>query len=158
MNPLKSGAASLIVVIGATAAHAQTDTQPMHLEIMDTCKNSLIVWLPLRQEPKCGQVQTPQVKIFDGNGRLRYVGTGMATLQWAKSGMPSTPIPADVAVRDAVSEARLTHASAPVSGHGWITYYTTKPCPPCIEQLATLRSDVLPKLGVKTEITVFDMY
>lgn len=160
MKPFKAASAAslLFVAIGVTAAPADSYLQPVHVDMMETCKQGLVIWLPRGKEPKCGQVQTPQVKVFDSAGRLKFVGTGMDALQWAKSGMPSSPIPNDVVVRDAASEARITQVPAPSPGRGWVTYYTTKPCPPCERQLATFRTDVMPKLGVGTGLSVFDLW
>ena len=77
-------------------------------------------------------------------------------MKWAKSGLPSTPIPKGVLVRDAAAEARMTHAAAPLAGHGWVTFYGAKDCPPCKTQLVTFRADVMPKLEAGTALTVVD--
>ena len=160
MNRFQVAATAILscLVLETTAAPAGPDAQPVHLDMMETCHKGLVVWLPRGSDRKCGQFQTPQVKVFDGTGRLRFAGTGMDALQWAKAGMPSTPIPVGIVVRDAASEARITHVAAPRPGNGWVTYYVTKPCPPCETQLATLRADVIPALGGKTQVPVFDLY
>ncbi len=160
MNPFKAaGTATLLfLAVGAMASQAEADSKPVHVDMMEACRKGLVIWFPAKEDPKCGSFQTPQVKIFDGKGRLQFVGTGMDALQWARSGMPSAPIPAGIVVRDAASEARMTHVAAPLPGHGWVTYYTSKPCPPCETQLVMFRAEVMPKLGGKAELSVFDLY
>lgn len=147
----------LCLTLSLSVAHAEPDSHPIVVDLLGSCHKGLVAWKKLENEPKCGYVQTPQVKIFDGTGRLRFAGSALDALQWVKSGQPSTPIPNDVVVRDLASEARLTHVSAPPSGHAWVSFYVSKPCPPCEKQLATFRSDVMPKLGVGAKLTVLEL-
>lgn len=151
-------AAASCLALGLTAARAQPEAHPVHVDMLRTCRQGLVVWLPLPPEPKCGFVQVPQVKVFDGDGRLRFVGSALDAMQWAKAGLPATPIPKGIRVRDAASEARVTHAAAPPAGQGWVTYYGWRECPPCAQQLATLRTDVMPKLAPGTVVTVLDFF
>jgi hypothetical protein len=159
MKRLKStfNAFLLLLALYTPATQAEPDLHPTHVDVMDSCRQGIVVWKPFKTNLKCGIVGTPQVKVFDGAGRLRFIGSALDSIEWAKSGFPNTPIPENVTVRDAVSEARITHVSPPSSGHGWVTYYSSKPCPPCETQLTTFRSDVLPKLGTGTALNVFEL-
>ena len=160
MNSLKAaaGAGSLLLALGAVSAHAEPGVQAVHVDLMGTCHQGLLAWLPQpRTHAKCGSVGTPQVKIFDASGRLRYIGSALDAIQWAKSGQPGTPIPGNVVVRDAASEARITRVAAPPSGHDWVTYYGSPGCEPCIRHLGIFRADVMPKLAAGTRLTVFEV-
>jgi hypothetical protein len=159
MNSFKAAAASLLfLALGAMATQDDANIRPVHVDMMESCHKGLVIWFPSKASPKCGSFQTPQVKIFDSAGKLRFSGTGFDALKWAKSGMPSAPIPASVVVRDAASEARVTHVVAPLPGHGWVTFYIGKPCPPCETQLTTFRTDVMPKLDRSTSLSVFELW
>ena len=153
-----ASASSLFLALGLTAARAGPDAHPVHVDLMESCHKGLVVWSTLPPgKAKCGMVGTPQVKIFDGTGRLRYIGSALDAIQWAKSGQPVTPIPRNVVVRDAASEARITHVAAPMPAHGWVAYYGTPGCEPCIRHLAMFRSEVMPKLGTGTGLSVFEL-
>src|ERR1700712_1377298 len=116
-----------ILAPGLTGASDASDLHPVQVDLLLSCHKGLVAWKPLAPEPKCGYAQTPQVKIFDGAGRLRFIGSALDAIQWAKSGQPRTPIPDEVVVRDAVSESRLTHVAAPPPGHGRVSFYVSKP-------------------------------
>lgn len=146
-----------LLAVGSTTARAAPEPRPVKVDLLFSCHKGLVAWMPLAPEKKCGQVQMPQVKVFDGAGRLRFIGSALAAIQWAKSGQAVTPIPGGVVVRDVASEARLTHAVAPPAGHGWVTYYVGEDCPPCVRQLATFRSDVMPRLGAGTGLSVVEL-
>ncbi len=151
-------ASALLPALGATVAHAESEARPAHVDLFGSCHEGLVVWLPVPPGTKaCGQVQTPQVKIFGSDGHLRFIGSALDAIQWAKAGQPGVPIPKFVTVRDAASETRITHVGAPPPGHGWVTYYGSNPCPPCEKQLVTFRSDVMPKLGVATTLSVLEL-
>lgn len=153
-----AGAMSLCLALGLPAAHAEPAVQPVHVDVMASCQKGLIVWTAFSSsKSKCGAFVTPQVKIFDASGRLRYAGTALDAIRWAKAGQPDPPIPANVGVRDAASEARITHVAAPSPGRGWVTYYGTTGCEPCVRHLAMFRADVMPRLGAGTTLTVFDV-
>ncbi len=153
-----AAAVTLLLGLHLSAARADSDPPAVHVNIFETCHKGLVVWLPdLPLNPKCGQVQTPQVKVFDSAGHLRFIGSALKALEWAKSGQPSAPVPQFVVVRDAASEARITHVSPPPTGHGWVTYYKSTSCPPCDTQLAQFRAEVLPKLGAGTALSIFEI-
>lgn len=160
VSPFKRtvGIGSMFLALGlAATAHAEPDVQAVPVDFMGSCTQGLIVWKRVEAKgPRCGYQQIPQVKIFDGAGKLRFIGSALDAMQWAKSGQPATPIPKDVVVRDVATEARLTHVAAPSAGHGWVTYYGWGDCPPCRAQLVTFRAEVLPKLDAGTGVTVFD--
>ena len=151
------GASALLLALGLTAAHAESDLHPVQVEMLDSCHKGLVVWKALKNEPKCGYVQVPQVKIFDGAGQLRFIGSALDAIQWVKSGQPGASIPENVLVRDAASEARVTHVTAPAPGRGWVAFYISKGCPPCEKHLALFRSDAMPKLGLETTMSVFEI-
>lgn len=155
---LVARAALGLMALYLTAAAAQPESKPVHVNIFETCLSGLVIWEPVpHSNKKCGQLPTPQVKIFDGVGRLRFIGSALDAIQWNKSGQPSTPIPSFVVVRDAASEARFTHVAAPQPGNGWVTYYSGDPCPPCQTQLVTFRSEVMPKLGANTKLSLLEI-
>ncbi len=148
---------ALIVAAGATPVRAGDAIHRLQDHWRSTCRQGVIAWMPLAPEPKCGYVQLPQVKVFDATGRLRFIGSALDAIQWAKAGQPRRPIPKDVTVRDAATEARLTQVAAPPPGHGWVTYYVGEQCPPCRTQLATFRAEVLQTLGPATDLTVLQL-
>ncbi len=152
------GTGALLLALGTTGPHAGSEARPTHVDIFDSCHRHLVVWLPVPPSTReCGQVQTPQVKIFGGNGQLRFIGSALNAIDWAKAGQPLTPIPKFVTVRDALAEARILHLGVPLPGHGWVTYYGSTPCPPCEMQLVTFRSEVMPKLGVATTLSMLEL-
>ena len=73
MNLFKATARSLFLLLGMSAAHAGGDSSPVLVDFLETCHTGLLVWQAMPPGHKCGYVQTPQVKIFDGGGRLRFV-------------------------------------------------------------------------------------
>ena len=148
----------MILALVLATTHAAPAPSPMHVDFMGSCHKGLVIWKRVKPDgPKCGYQQIPQVKIFDGTGQLRFIGSALEAIQWARSGQPATPIPKDVVVRDAASEARITHVAAPPSGHGWVTYYGANDCPPCATQLVTFRAEVMPRLAAGTSLTVFEI-
>ncbi len=151
-----AGAGPLLLALALTAAHAEPDARPVHVGSMESCHKGLVVWSTFPQS-KCAWVGIPQVKIFDGAGRLRFIGSALDAIKWAASGQPGTPIPGKVVVRDAATEARITHVAAPTPGHGWVAYYGTPGCEPCVRHLAMFRSEVMPKLGAGTSLSVFEL-
>ena len=149
---------ALVLSLGAAAIPSEPSSQNGHVDFMETCHLGLVFWTPKPpSNPKCGETLTPQVKVFDGSGKLRFIGSALAAIQWAKANEPNTTIPASVVVRDVGSEARITHVKAPSSGHGMVTYYMSKPCEPCERHLAMFRSEAMPKLGVGTELSVVEL-
>ncbi len=151
-----AGASSLLLALGLTAAHGEPQGQTVHVDVMESCRKGLVTWSTFPQQ-KCASVGTPQVKIFDAAGRLRYIGSALDAIKWATSGQPRTPIPANVVVRDAASEARVTKTTAPSPGHPWVTYYGSPGCEPCVRHLGMFRADVMPKLPPGTALTVLDL-
>ncbi len=147
----------LFLALAPTAVRAQFDPHPVRVDLVESCNKGLVVWMPLPPIPKCGYVQMPQVKVFDGMGQLRFMGSALDAIKWAKSGQPSTPIPAGVVVRDVATEARILHIKTPSPGLEWVAFYITNECPPCLTQLETFRSDVLPKLSHGTGMGVFQV-
>ncbi len=147
----------LLLAFGSTTARAAPEAHPVKVDLLFSCHKGLIAWLPLPPEPKCGYLQTPQVKVFDGSGHLRFIGSALEAMQWAKAGQPSTPIPKGIVVRDVASEARLTHVASPPPGRGWVTFYVGEDCPPCVTQLATFRADVIPQLGAGMGLAVVEL-
>ena len=147
----------LMLALGSTVVRAAPASQSTHVDIMESCKKGLVAWQPFPKNPKCGGVGTPQVKVFDDKGQLRFIGTALESIQWVKAGQPSTPIPKDVLVRDIASEVRITHVAAPQPGRSWVTYYSSKDCEPCDRQLTVFRSEVLPKIGAGASIAILDL-
>ncbi len=157
MTLFKSAATPLLLALILTAANAAPDPRQVHVDMMETCHKGLVAWHRMPPKRMCDAVNTPQVKIFDGTGRLRFIGSALDAIQWAKSGMPRTPIPKDVVVRDVASEARIMHVAVPPPGRGWVTYYGTNDCEPCVRHLAMFRAEVMPKLDPATTVTVVDI-
>lgn len=151
------GAACLTFALLPTVARAQFNLQPTLVDLVDSCKKGLVTWLPLPPIPKCGYVQVPQVKIFDSVGQLRFAGSALDSFKWANSGLPTTKIPEGITVRDSASESRIVHVAAPLPGISWVAFYVTKNCAPCLKQLETFRSDVMPKLGPGASLSVFNL-
>jgi hypothetical protein len=119
-----------------------------------TCKTGLLVWLPLGDEAECGQVQTPQVKIFGDDGRLRFIGSALESFRWVDSAMPVATMSPRIKVRSAAEEARVTAEDAPPKRHPLVNFYVIPDCPPCAPQLETFRTKVLPRLGAGAELRV----
>ena len=154
-----AAAAATVLLLAAVQAPARaaSESRPVQVDLMSSCHRGLIAWKPLAPDSKCGYAQTPQVKIFDRAGRLRFIGSALDAIRWAKAGQPVTSIPKEVVVRDLASEASLTRVDVPPSRLGWVSFYVSKPCPPCEQQLALFRSDALARLGVGTGMAVLEL-
>lgn len=149
-------AIAMFSLAAAGFAQAAPVTVPAsyQVEIETICRTGLVAWLPVSPGKDCGQVQTPQVKIFGKDGHLRFTGNVKDAVSWIDAWMPVRPMPRTVLVREWTSEARTTgmppaRPDAPV-----VVYYVGGMCPPCIPQFETIKERVLPALGPRAEVRV----
>jgi len=138
----------------AAMAEPRTVATNYQVELTDICRTGLVAWLPMPPKNGCGQVQTPQVKIFGTDEKLKFEGSVTDALTWVDQSMPPRAIAQTVLVRDWATEARITGLQSGKPAAPVAVFYVNGMCPPCIRAFETFKAKALPKLGAHAEVRV----
>ncbi|MFO1252976.1 hypothetical protein [Inhella sp.] len=161
-KPFSVKAASLalfaLIAVTATAADSRLDSRSVMSSVAvseELIKNKgLIRWTPHPDDPKNNfYIQVPQLKLFDAGGHLVFHGSALEALEWQSKGSKLQFPPAEIKVREWKAEAQVLGLTAGLSGPRAV-FYVSEPCPPCVTQLARLRTEVLPRFGADSGLTV----
>lgn len=134
--------------------HAQSLEPEVSVSAEVAMSQGLLTWSPAARDGMGPSINVPQLKIFDGQGRLIFHGNAAAAQQWLASKEAASPIMAQVKIRDLATERRLLKLSPVAPGAPVAMLYISEPCPPCADLWAGLKGPVLARLGSKAQVRV----
>lgn len=145
---------SVFVMMATRPAHAQSLEAEGSVSAEAAMSQGLLAWRPAAAGGMGPSINVPQLKVFDGQGRLVFHGNAAAAQQWLASKEASAPVAAQIKVRDLATERRVLKLPPAVAGASVAVLYISEPCPPCAELWAGLKGPLLARLGPKSQVHV----